>query len=604
MKKLIIIFAAAVCALCACQKHEIELLDKPIIEKLDNGQVSYTFTAIIADEVSDAETKATIERDGSFTWAENDELKFYESNGTSANARITKVDGSTATISVTTENPRANFVSAIYPASAAVAKDQITFNKRGPIVVSAVNGGTLNFHHIGSLVKIKFTDIPAGTASLVFKPVTAFGYDGHFDFSGRVPYLKAGGTTTEIVVPASTEDEDKDITICVPSVTLTGGFSAALNNNLAGTGRNLFKKSTTTAHNLGTAPPMLLNMKKVAYVAPHYYITTTTTSSPSVTVTKASFVRTGATTYELGFNTAPNTSYAVYDSYNDDALVSGSINSVSASGIHLYGAIYGNGSNNWDSAGDGPTLNVSNGVFSLLNQSVGESFYYRFYDTVADNNKVLAPNNGGVGENDWWISPGTDFSVYWGNYDTPKSFYIQTTGTYDFYLKDWSGNNIKHCIYSHSSTDMRPDYRTTLFVYNSSSNSVTATTDKGYHADAFSTYSDLDDLNLHGNFSGSWIDHTLTYNGNHSWSTTLDMTGSEAREYEFQFRKGSSWDSARWGNPNSNTYPYSDSQTFGTCESGGTNNLHVYLEKAIYEVYVNDMTWESNKLRFDFVKVQ
>ena len=154
MKKLIIIFAAAVCALCACQKHEIELLDKPIIEKLDNGQVSYTFTAIIADEVSDAETKATIERDGSFTWAENDELKFYESNGTSANARITKVDGSTATISVTTENPRANFVSAIYPASAAVAKDQITFNKRGPIVVSAVNGGTLNFHHIGSLVKI------------------------------------------------------------------------------------------------------------------------------------------------------------------------------------------------------------------------------------------------------------------------------------------------------------------------------------------------------------------------------------------------------------------------------------------------------------------
>lgn len=336
MKKIIIILAAALCALAACQKNEIELLDKPIIEKLDNGQVSYTFTAIIADEVSDAETKATIERNGSFTWAENDELTFYESSGTAATARVTKIDGSIATISVTTDNPRANFVSAIYPASAALAKDQISFNKRGPIVVSAVNGGTLNFHHIGSLVKIKFTSIPAGTASLVFKPVTAFGYDGHFDFSERVPYLKDGGTTTEIVVPASFEDEGEDITICVPSVTLTGGFSASLNNAADGSGRNLFKKTTETSHNLETGAPVLLNMKSVAYEAPTKFYVTTESSSHWWDKQGVRMIKTGTDTYAVQMNCDGGTDVYIYDNYNTDNYSSGYLNKGHVDGGNFY----------------------------------------------------------------------------------------------------------------------------------------------------------------------------------------------------------------------------------------------------------------------------
>ena len=378
MKKIIIIFAAALCALAACQKNEIELLDKPIIEKLDNGQVSYTFTAIIADEVSDAETKATIERNGSFTWAENDELMFYESSGTAATARVTKIDGSTATISVTTDNPRANFVSAIYPASAALAKDQISFNKRGPIVVSAVNGGTLNFHHIGSLVKIKFTSIPTGTASLVFKPVTAFGYDGHFDFSERVPYLKDGGTTTEIVVPASTEDEGKDITICVPSVTLTGGFSASLNNAADGSGRNLFKKTTETSHNLETGAPVLLNMKSVAYAAPSKFYVKTTSGSGYWDSSDLRMIQTGANTYDLSLNCDGNTTYYIYDEYNTTQPTTGYIThglakasfATGTGAIQLQG--YFNSSGTWNTQNmsyEGSWYYVKNLTFSHINGS-------------------------------------------------------------------------------------------------------------------------------------------------------------------------------------------------------------------------------------------
>lgn len=318
MKKALFIFAAIItCSVYSCKKNEIELLEQPIIQNIDDNLVKYTFTAVVNDKLTDADTKASVSRAGAFSWQQGDELVFYTKNGDPATAEITKVDGSVATITVTTDNPRSDFYSAIYPAEAASAKNKVSFNARGPIVVSAVDGGTLTFYHIGSLINVKFTNIPSATQSVVFAPKTTIGYDGTFDFSDRVPSLSFGGAINEIVVPASQDDENKDITICLPSVTLTDGFSVALNANADGAGRNLFKKSTAIERNLSTGRPVLLNMKKVAYEAPKMIYITTKSSTTTYDLTKAPLIYNGSN-YASQINCDENTDIYLTDDYNEE----------------------------------------------------------------------------------------------------------------------------------------------------------------------------------------------------------------------------------------------------------------------------------------------
>lgn len=356
MKKYIIILAAAVCALCACQKHEIELLDKPIIEQIDGNTYTYTFSAVISDNLSEVEedgTKATVSRAGAFAWAENDELKFFKSDGTSADAKITAVNpgGSTATITVYGVDSRADFVSAIYPASAAVENEpyKVNFNTRGPIVVADVTSGTLTFYHIGSLINLKFYEISGmdDIKSLVFEPTTPFNYDGSFIFnpSTHIPSLTPTGTTSKIVIPATKANNNEDITVVVPSVNLSG-FSAALNSKLDGSGRNLFKKSTATAHDLATSRPVLMNMKRVAYAAPSKFYVKTTSGSGYWDSSDLRMIQTGANTYDLSLNCDGNTTYYIYDEYNTSAPVIGHI----ATGLAK--SSYPSGTSTWKLVGE------------------------------------------------------------------------------------------------------------------------------------------------------------------------------------------------------------------------------------------------------------
>ena len=606
MKKFIIILAAAVCALAACQKNEIELLDKPIIEKLDNGLVSYTFTAVIADDVSDAETKATIERNGSFAWAKNDALKFYESDGTAADAEVTAVDGSTATITVTTTHDRANFVSAIYPASAAVAKDQISFNNRGPIVVSAVNGGTLDFHHIGSLVKIKFTSIPAGTASLVFKPASAFGYDGHFDFSERVPRLKAGGTTSEIVVSASTADEGKDITICVPNVTLTGGFSATLNNNAAGTGRNLFKKSTATAHNLSTGSPVLLNMKSVACTAPSvYYLKTVAKGDPGTNYWSKEgmpLIKNGTNTYSITVNADRMSNYYVYDEWNTDAptthcIASGSTTSdtYSTNSFALVGEM-----NEWNNTNtDYPMNKVGNWSFGVFDRSSLHDKEFKFTE---------------YGSSDWtkswgqtsksWFNSGTSsltFTKNSGN-DTNSGFWFDTASSPDklyLYFNESTGN--AQCY--NTNTKSNPLCALTQFDFNSSSGTVTVTVkdqgveypfgDASYPRDTYGFKSAID----------GWASvHSMTYDNNWGWK--YNFTVPEAGT-SYQFLLSTAGDtyltqlSATWSTVNVGSNLYGRLSYWGDDK---TNPSVTFPTSGNYTLFVNPTYAYDHSLNIMFVE--
>lgn len=610
MKKYIIILAAASLALFACQKNEIELLDKPIVTELDGNKVSYTFTAVISDNVSELEedgTKATMSRGGEFNWVVNDELKFFKSNGDWAGAKVTAVSGSTATITVTTTADRSDFVSAIYPASAAIEGQpyKVSFNARGPIVVSAVNGGTLAFYHIGSLVNLKFTDIPAGTASLVFTPESAFGYDGTFSFTDRVPSLTATGTTSKIVVPASTTDEGQDITICVPSVNLSG-FSAALNNNASGNGRNLFKKSTATAHDLATNRPVLMNMKKVAYVAPTKLFFATSSTAGHWDVSDVIPIQTGANTYTLNLNTSPTAKYYFYDEYNKDNKENGAL----AKGTNT------NAENNfgsWKVIGDAVASDwtYANGVqlryfgqeyWSVLkNRTIAADKYFK----IAPNGSSVyaAPNDG----SDVVPVVGDEYDTWKKDYNNGKAFKITTAGSYDIYFRYNSDSDTKILV-GPAAANFGDGAAMYSYTFNSSSNTATSTSQWGILDKPFYDSSILSGLRFIG-YSAGWTSPNTEIASSSSindsyWIFDVDVSSGGTLEYKFKKTGDTYSDKYNWGlkdaqatNAGSNLYGSAVAQN-----STG-NNSSSALSAGTYKLYVNAYSWYGNrKLNYMFVK--
>ena len=464
MKKTIIILAAVACALCACQKHEIELLDKPIIEQIDGNTYTYTFSAVISDNVSEVEedgTKATVSRAGAFAWAVDDELKFFKSDNTSANAKITAVDGSTATITVYDVDSRADFVTAIYPASAAVAKNQISFNARGPIVVADIaDGGTLTFHHIGSLINLKFYEISALTEikSLVFEPATPFTYDGSFTFDGsHVPSLTPTGSTEKIVVPASSARNNEDITVVVPSVILSG-FSAALNDKADGTGRNLFKKSTVTAHDLAASRPVLMNMKRVAYAAPTKFYVTNVSPSHYWDRSNVRMIQSEASKYETWMNCDGDSDVYVYDEYNVGNHLSGYLNKGHVGDGNLYQIYYNTSTKEGGpvykgSTADKPFYNASfpTDDFCVMGTFDGWNTDHKFtyngnLNWVYEGLEITSDNTYGFGvrkasADQYWAGANTLTGLYGNLKGTGEAKVTLQVGTYNVYVcptEDWN----------------------------------------------------------------------------------------------------------------------------------------------------------------------
>ena len=611
MKKYIIILAAAVCALCACQKHEIELLDKPIIEQIDANTYTYTFSAVISDNVSEVEedgTKATVSRAGAFAWAINDELKFFKEDGTWFDAKITAIDteGSTATITVYGVDSRASFVSAIYPASAAV-EDQpfkVNFNVRGPIVVADVTSGTLTFHHIGSLINLKFYDISGLTAinSLVFEPASAFNYDGSFTFDGsHVPSLTKTGSTAKIVVPASSSDNNSDITVVVPSVNLSG-FSAALNSESDGSGRNLFKKSTATAHDLATKRPVLMNMKRVAYTAPQLYFISTNSSRGKWDVTEFPMIKTGANYYVATINTDFNTTYTIYDEYNignENAIEkTGSFSPDASSDIGLLSDWTG-----WDIASKIP-LRQYNGKHYILDQVVSNEKYF-----VLHNGSYRA---GSYGNNEMSSYTLPVDSGYGTKFDGTfmGSFKIETGGTYNIYC-EWSSGDSKNYIWYSASDQVSP--LNELVFDDSGAKSLTVNRQQEVKVAPFDNSSIISgasvlSLKCASLNSGNDIEFSPLYskggNFNHIWAIK-NLTIPSDNTYSFILRgKGS--DTYKWYIPASG----SEGQTpfagnlYGTLVSqGSADNATVSLTAGKYDVYVNAQPHYGNKaMLMQFVK--
>lgn len=247
MKKILII-AAAVLAFAGCAKEAAQIERVTI-----DGKEYMTFKVVAKDDVISADTKATLTRTGVFGWSDAEPIYFVAAGGTMATGSYNASAGT-----ITVESGDWMFASNAPFDSDSKIKD---FGMaKGPVVISKVEGGTLKFHHIGSVINVKFDNIPID-GYLEFWPEGGIKWaGGEFDFSGSTPELMGGGTDDMYIKwPITTADAGKDITISVPNVNYTSGFGVGL----SGTSARYFQKITSKSFDLSTRPT-LLNMQQLS----------------------------------------------------------------------------------------------------------------------------------------------------------------------------------------------------------------------------------------------------------------------------------------------------------------------------------------------------
>lgn len=252
MKKILII-AAAVLAFAGCAK-EASQVERVTID----GKEYMTFKVVAHDDVVSADTKATLSRSGVFGWEDGDPIYFVAVGGTMATGSY---NASAGTITVESGDW---FCASTAPFD---SDDKIKdFGlAKGPVVWAKVNGSTLHFYHIGSVINVKFDNIPID-GYLEFWPDGGENWaGGKFTFDGSsIPALADGGTDPIYIKrPIKTTDSGKDISLTVPNIDYSSGFTIAL----SGTTYKYFEKSakskTPDIYNLETRPT-LLNMQQLS----------------------------------------------------------------------------------------------------------------------------------------------------------------------------------------------------------------------------------------------------------------------------------------------------------------------------------------------------
>ena len=255
MKKIFII-AATVLAFAGCAK-EASQVERVTID----GKEYMTFKVVAKDDVISADTKATLTRTGVFGWSDAEPIYFVAAGGTMATGSYNALAGT-----ITVESGDWIFASNAPFYSDSKIKD---FGMaKGPVVISKVEGSTLKFHHIGSVINVKFDTIPIDGYLEFWAEGGIKWHGGEFDFTGSTPELMGGGTDDIYIKwPITTADAGKDITISVPNENYTSGFGVGL----SGTSERYFQKITSKSFDLSTRPT-LLNMQEVSVTLPSYTV--------------------------------------------------------------------------------------------------------------------------------------------------------------------------------------------------------------------------------------------------------------------------------------------------------------------------------------------
>ena len=251
MKKILII-SVAILAFVGCTKEVAQIETQTI-----DGKEYMVFKVVANDDVYSSDTKATLSRSGVFGWENNDPIYFVAEDDSKAQGVYNSSEGT-----ITVEY--GSWVAASTAPFDSHTKIKDFGLAKGPVVVAKVEGSTLDFHHIGSIINIKFDTIPIDGYLEFWPNDSALKWaGGNFTFPGGfgIAELNDGGSDDIYIKrPITTSDSGKDITISVPNIEYTGGFTVAL----SGTSAKYFIKSTDNTFNLLYHSPVLLNMQQLS----------------------------------------------------------------------------------------------------------------------------------------------------------------------------------------------------------------------------------------------------------------------------------------------------------------------------------------------------
>lgn len=229
MKKIVYTLAAFSLIAVACNKEEstIEPAQEP-----EQTPVKVHFTAMIED----LDTKATIGETGTFQWESGDKVAIFTTDGT----KVTLTASSTgASVEFTGEVPAGKTIAegavAYYPYSSVVDQSTVSYpasyasvdamEKAFPMKAT-LSGTSLNFTHLGGIIRLTVKEIPAGATTATF---TAEGCSGDFTATGT-EIAKGTSSASVAITLGSIDKSNAVLNIPLPTGTYSGGFSLAFND--------------------------------------------------------------------------------------------------------------------------------------------------------------------------------------------------------------------------------------------------------------------------------------------------------------------------------------------------------------------------------------
>lgn len=177
MKKSFYIITAFAFAFSACSKEVAPAEDNVVSGETTGNQITYTLTARFSDE-----TKVTTTSAGVFSWEAEETIAVWDTVSESfINFTYSGSASSSATFSASLDaNTDYNFTMAYYPSSVVNKVDgayKVTFpynydlssTSPKPILASKVDGTSITFHQLSSLVHVRITDIPSIASSVILR---------------------------------------------------------------------------------------------------------------------------------------------------------------------------------------------------------------------------------------------------------------------------------------------------------------------------------------------------------------------------------------------------------------------------------------------------
>lgn len=216
MKKLLYTLAAFSFVFVACNKQEI-------VPEEGTSQEGELTTVTIKARNGDADTKAAISDGIAFTWTIGDQIAVHTDAGRFYDSDALTTGGATADFTVSLSGNRNGY--AVYPASVAKSWDgtnltltlpseytyaQVSGDNTPLPMIADNTGATLNFYHVGALVRLTVPGIPATADKLVI----TFDKDVTGDFTLASPQL-----TIPISAITTSSATDKNFV----TITLTPG---------------------------------------------------------------------------------------------------------------------------------------------------------------------------------------------------------------------------------------------------------------------------------------------------------------------------------------------------------------------------------------------